>query len=84
MGVLTPDEIDNLSAQIKSNKESLTSMSQLDMVQLQSLTGKYEQTNSLASQVLKQQYGQAQGNHKEYLMAQEQDTGPGHRPGQGP
>ena len=59
MGVLTPDEIDNLSAQIKSNKESLTSMSQLDMVQLQSLTGKYEQTNSLASQVLKQQYGQA-------------------------
>ncbi|MCY4471618.1 MAG: DUF1521 domain-containing protein [Kistimonas sp.] len=59
MGVLTPEEIDNLTSQISSTKETLTSLSQLDMVQLQSLTGKYEQTNSLASQVLKQQYGQA-------------------------
>ncbi len=58
-GMLTPEELGNLSEQIKSSTESLTSTSQLDMVQLQSLTGKYEQTNSLASQVLKQQYNQA-------------------------
>ncbi|MCL6270178.1 DUF1521 domain-containing protein [Sansalvadorimonas sp. 2012CJ34-2] len=58
-GMLTPEEIGNLNEQIKSTQESLTSTSQLDMVKLQSLTGKYEQTNSLASQVLKQQYNQA-------------------------
>ena len=59
VGMLTPEEIGNLTTQIKSTKETLTSMSQLDMVQLQSMTGKYEQTNSLASQVMKQQYSQA-------------------------
>ena len=59
VGMLTPEELTNLSEQMKSAKESLTSSSQLDMVQLQSLTGKYEQTNSLASQVMKQQYSQA-------------------------
>lgn len=59
VGMLTPEELTNLADQMKSTKESLTSSSQLDMVQLQSLTGKYEQTNSLASQVMKQQYSQA-------------------------
>ena len=59
IGMLTPDEIGNLTEQIKNAKETLTSTSQLDMVQLQSLTGRYEQTNALASQVLKQQYSQA-------------------------
>ncbi len=59
VGMLTPEEINNLSTQIKSSKETLTSMSQLDMVQLQSMTGKYEQTNSMASQVMKQMYSQA-------------------------
>ena len=59
VGVLTPEEINNLNTQIKSSKETLTSMSQLDMVQLQSMTGKYEQTNSMASQVMKQMYSQA-------------------------
>ncbi len=58
-GVLTPDEITNLNNQIRNAKESLTSSSQLDQVTLQSLTGKYEQTNSLASQVLRQQYSNA-------------------------
>ena len=59
VGMLTPEEITNLTTQIKSAKETLTSMSQLDMVKLQSMTGKYEQTNSLASQVMKQMYNQA-------------------------
>ncbi|CAM3582469.1 DUF1521 domain-containing protein [Parendozoicomonas haliclonae] len=59
VGILTPEEINNLSEQIKNAKETLTSMSQLDMVKLQSLTGKYEQTNSLASQIQKQALNQA-------------------------
>ncbi len=59
VGVLTPEEITNLTTQIKNAKETLTSMSQLDMVKLQSMTGKYEQTNAMASQVMKQMYSQA-------------------------
>lgn len=57
-GVLNPNEINNLIGSIKNAKETLTSMSQLDMVTLQSITGKYEQTNALASQVMKQMYSQ--------------------------
>jgi hypothetical protein len=57
-GILTPDELSNLVDQVKNAKETLTSMSQLDMVKMQSLTGKFEQTNALASQVMKQMYSQ--------------------------
>lgn len=56
LGMMSPIEIQNLDATIKSSKESLTSISQIDMVKLQSLNGKYEQTNALASQIMKTQY----------------------------
>ena len=59
LGALSPGELQNLSASIKSSKDSLTSMSQLEMVKLQSYNSKYEQTNAMASQVMKSQYGQA-------------------------
>ncbi len=59
LGALTPTELQNLNESIKSSKDSLTSMSQLEMVKLQSYNSKYEQTNAMASQVMKSQYSQA-------------------------
>lgn len=59
LGALSPTEIESLNESIKSSKDSLTSMSQLEMVKLQSYNSKFEQTNSLSSQVMKSQYGQA-------------------------
>ncbi|MTI14102.1 DUF1521 domain-containing protein [Sansalvadorimonas verongulae] len=58
-GMLTPEEITNLSNQIGSAKESLTSTSQLDMVMLQSLTNKHQQATSLASQIEKKVHDEA-------------------------
>ncbi|MCY4178109.1 MAG: DUF1521 domain-containing protein [Endozoicomonadaceae bacterium] len=55
-GQLSPTEIQNLNMTIKSAQESLTSVSQIDMVKLQAANSKYEQTNALASQVMKSQF----------------------------
>lgn len=59
LGSLTPTELKNLDASINAAKDTMTSISQLEMVKLQSYNGKYEQTNALASQVMKTQYQEA-------------------------
>jgi len=59
LGMLTPTELKNLNESIRSSKDSLTSMSQLEMVKLQSLNSKFEQTNQISSQTQKSQYDQA-------------------------
>ena len=54
----TPNEIDNLIKKIKSSQDSLTSTTQLQLIKLQSLNGKFEQTNATTSQFMKSSYGQ--------------------------
>ena len=48
-GVLTPTEINNLRESIKSTKGSMTSISQLKLVELQSRNSKLEQSNAVNS-----------------------------------
>ncbi|MBE8215648.1 MAG: hypothetical protein HAW62_04895 [Endozoicomonadaceae bacterium] len=59
-GRVTSSNVTALSTSIKNTKESLTSVSQLDTIKLQSLNGKFEQANSLASQIMKSLFMQAQ------------------------
>ncbi len=48
-----------LAERLLNIKDSLSSVSQTEMLKLQSLNGKFEQTNSLASQIMKSLFNQA-------------------------
>ncbi|MCK5892927.1 MAG: DUF1521 domain-containing protein [Endozoicomonadaceae bacterium] len=59
VGMLTPDEITNLQTQIKAARDSVSSLSNIDLTKLDSYNKKYTQSLDLASTFMKSQYDQA-------------------------
>lgn len=59
VGMLTPDEIQNLQTQIKASRDSVSSLSNIDLTKLDSYNKKYTQSLDLASTFMKSQYDQA-------------------------
>jgi len=58
-GLLTPSEIRNIQTQIKDTRDSISSISNLDLTKLDSYSKKYTQSIDLASQFMKSQFDQA-------------------------
>ncbi|WP_211824395.1 DUF1521 domain-containing protein [Kistimonas asteriae] len=58
-GLLTPEEIANLQTQIKDMRDSVSSISNIELTKLDSYNKKYTQSLDLASTFMKSQYDQA-------------------------